>query len=118
MNQTPVNFDAVCYTTLTKRGLRTVNSRKPANKGENSASGLFTATASGDKLPMMLIFRGKSDGPISKRVFPRLNRLNHPLPEAERYCPPSTRNQFSTKNKSYLEIVTLLGRVAYYTKIE
>jgi hypothetical protein len=76
MDKTPWPFDITPKSTITNVGTKTVYSRKPKTTGGNSATVCLTVTASGDKLPAFIIFKGTKKGRVKQRELPSLNAIS------------------------------------------
>jgi hypothetical protein len=91
MDQTPCPFDIIPKKTIAKKNSKTVTARKPKTSGGNSASVCLTVTATGEKLPAFVIFKGTKKGRVNQRELPALNAIN-----------PSV-SVFSTQEKNWCD---------------
>jgi hypothetical protein len=68
MDQTPVFFSMVPRTTLQKQGSRSVNVR--ASSGSTiRVTVAVTVTAAGGRLPLLIVYKGKSNGRIVREFI-------------------------------------------------
>jgi hypothetical protein len=61
-----------CLKTYEKPGTKTIHVCKTSN-GTKRATGVFTITAAGDFLTLMIIFQGKPGGMIEKKELPKFD---------------------------------------------
>lgn len=67
MDQTPLWFDAIPTTTIEETGARTVFIRSGASSNQRATLAISVAF-DGTKLPLFIVFKGKSDGYIARRL--------------------------------------------------
>ena len=78
MDQTCISFDETRSTTIAKRGSRQINLLKPKVTGGSAATIFLSVSASGNKLPALVVFKGKPGATIDRKEIPALNQRYAP----------------------------------------